>query len=105
MNRECYALEPDVVSVFPLGSNTDIIIRKNIQKATHEDDGGAKEVWECDEVQLRVAGIVTREQVLADPDYWWNYKEREPIAAEPEQRIAKIEADIDYIAMMCDVVL
>lgn len=78
MNRECYLSQPEVVEVFPVKGGTDIIMRKNITKTIKEPDTEGCErytVWECDEVQLRHKGDVTRNEVEQKFEYWWTLGE------------------------------
>lgn len=73
--KESYACKPPEVEVWPHGSGTDLILRKNIQEVETpgevfgEESGGKR--WECDEVQLRADGILTAAEVKADFNSWW----------------------------------
>lgn len=65
---------PDTVEVHRVGKWTDVILRKNIEQAERiEDVGDTYTVYECDEVQFRYSGRLTKAQVEADFDNWWNY--------------------------------
>ncbi len=103
MSTEYYALEPAAVEVFPVGSATDVILRRGIHAVdrTGETDSENFTGWECEEKQLRYDGTLTKEEVLEDFDSWWEYTADET-AAELTP-IEVLTAKIDYIAMMCDV--
>ena len=65
--KECYALKPAEIEVFPHGNVSDLILRKNIENVEAEDGNR----WECDEVQIRVSGFLDVTSVLNDFDSWW----------------------------------
>lgn len=72
MNKECYSLQPPKIEVFPIHGGTDIILRKNIKKTTKEpmeEGGDSTIVYECDEVQLRHKGTVTKTEVNNNFEY------------------------------------
>ena len=75
MRRESYLSQPSAVEVYPVFSGTDVIMRKNIELADKEDIRDGKKnkykVWECEEVQYRRTGIVTKEEVEERFDYFW----------------------------------
>ena len=74
MNKECYSLQPPKIEVFPIHGGTDIILRKNIKKTTKEpmeEGGDSTIVYECDEVQIRHKGTVTKTEVNNNFEYWW----------------------------------
>ena len=78
MSRESYASRPQEVEAFPVTKGTDIILRKNIEKATKEptEEGGKPyTVWECDELQCRTTETVTVADVANNFDAWWAYAE------------------------------
>ena len=74
MRRESYLLQPQEVEVYPVSSGTDIILRKNIELVEKEEIQDKKErkykIWQCDEVQYRYRGSVTKEEVENKIDYW-----------------------------------
>lgn len=66
---EIYPFLPAAVEVFRVGSKTDMILRKDIEKQEQTDDEGKKyTVYACDERQQRVDGVLTAEEVQADFD-------------------------------------
>ena len=74
MSKECYSSQPPKVEVFSVYNGTDIILRKNIKKATKEpmEEGGkATTVYECDEIQFRHNEALTKTEVSNNFDYWW----------------------------------
>jgi len=75
MPKECYAVQPTEVEVYRLGRATDVIIRKNIEEVTKtNEDGSTYTAYECDEVQYRYPGIVTKAAIEADMDTWWAWE-------------------------------
>lgn len=55
--KEIYSFQPEAVEVFRVGDDTDLILRKNIEKQQMTDDEGkAYTVYACDERQVRYAG-------------------------------------------------
>lgn len=85
---EQYAVQPDAVVVFPLGSCTDLILRKDIAETEAQaEDGEAAVVWTCTERQMRVPRALTAEDVAANFDTWWAYT-GEPVEEEPEEPAA-----------------
>lgn len=73
--KESYAQQPKEIELFLIGtSQTDVIIRTNIESSTEEqEDGSAVEVWTCDEVQFRYDGILAQEDVESQIDKWISY--------------------------------
>lgn len=65
---EFYARKPDNVDVFLHNGCTDIILRKNVVSVV-SDDGDS---WQCEERQMRVAGIHERDSIQLDFEKWWN---------------------------------
>ena len=60
--KEIYSFQPEAVEVFRVGDDTDLILRKNIEKQQMTDDEGkAYTVYACDERQVRYAGVLTAE--------------------------------------------
>ncbi len=74
--NESYALKPAEVEVYPHGSGTDLILRRNIQEVESSGDALGEATggnhWECEEVQLRTNGALTAAQVRTDFDIWWS---------------------------------
>lgn len=79
MNKECYLLSPAEVEVFPVKNGTDIIIRQDIEEVTKEQEVQTEDgestvesytAYECNEVQLRVSGSVTAEEVESNLTYY-----------------------------------
>lgn len=68
---EFYARKPDNVDVFLHNGCTDIILRKNIVPVV-SDNGDS---WQCEERQMRVAGIHERDSIQLDFEKWWNLAE------------------------------
>lgn len=103
---EQYAVRPNTVDVFAVGSSyTDVILRKDIKEtivpATTSPDGSQTTeettVWQCEERQLRVPSVLTAEDVTADFDTWWAYTDGTKTAAtQPTnaERIAALEAAV-----------
>lgn len=88
--KEIYSFQPEAVEVFRVGDDTDLILRKNIEKQQMTDDEGkAYTVYTCDERQVRCAGVLTAEEVQKDFDKWWDYAPPTPVPV-PEKK--KLEA-------------
>lgn len=80
--RESYAAQPKEIEMFLVGSQTDVIIRQNIERMTEEsEDSTTYETWRCDEVQFRYDGILTRSEVESQIDKWVSYANRSSIDA------------------------
>lgn len=75
MKRESYLSQPPAAEVYPVKNGTDIILRKNMEQVEKEEsqDGEKRTYtcWECDEVQYRHKGNVTKEEVESKFDYWF----------------------------------
>lgn len=72
--KQQYCNMPDIVEVHQVSNGTDVILRKNIEQAERMEDGrNVYSVYECDEVQFRYPGTLTKAQVEADFDSWWDY--------------------------------
>jgi len=93
--KQEYLKKPAAVEVYRLGDKTDVIIRQNITKVkkTNEDAGKSYTVYECDEVQYRYSGIVTKDTIEADMETW--------LAWEPEDTTTP-SAEDDMDAMLVD---
>lgn len=78
--KQQYVMRPETVEVHSLGNKTDVILRKDIEEAkiydgSLEGDGDYYIVYRCEEKQFRYPGILTKEEVEATIDTWWNYEE------------------------------
>lgn len=104
--KEIYSSIPEAVSIFTVGEKTDVILRKNIEQVTKQEGEESYQVYECDEVQFRYNGILTKEEIQSDFDKWWNYNPKTAnsvdakIAALSEELNQKVsEADL-YSAVL-----
>ena len=71
---EQYTYRPTEIEVFPLGSETDVILRKSIAESeTTGENGDVATCWQCEERQIRVPGTVSAEDIAADFEAWWEY--------------------------------
>ena len=71
---EQYTERPTEIEVFPLGSETDVILRKSIAESeTTGENGDVATCWQCEERQIRVPGTVSAEDIAADFEAWWEY--------------------------------
>ena len=89
MRRESYLSQPQKVEAYAVGSETDVILRKDIEEVEKteiyaDDKEISYKVWECNEVQLRYPGSVTTEEIANDFDYWFEKAEsfQEPVQPE-----------------------
>lgn len=104
--KQQYAAPPDAVEVHRVGRNTDVILRKNIEAVTRAGDIDTDDyiVYECDEMQFRYAGALSKEEVASDFNIWWNYQ---PLSEQEEaapDRIASLETQItDLQVALCEV--
>lgn len=101
--REIYPFQPEAVEVFRVGGDTDLILRKNIEKQQMTDDeGNAYTVYACDERQVRYAGALTAEEVQQDFDKWWDYAPPTPVPVPEEKkledRVKELEAQSTTMA-------
>lgn len=90
MKKETYLQQPPAVELHEVDTGTDIIMRKNIMQTERTDDHDGEvtksTVWECEEVQYRYKGKVTKETVTEKFDYWWAIAEgKDEIAAADDQ--------------------
>lgn len=86
--KEIYSFQPEAVEVFRVGDDTDLILRKNIEKQRMTDDEGkAYTVYACDERQVRYAGVLTAEEVQKDFDKWWDYAPPTPVPVPEEKKL------------------
>lgn len=101
--KEIYSFQPEAVEVFRVGGDTDLILRKNIEKQQMTDDEGkAYTVYACDERQVRYAGVLTAEEVQKDFDKWWDYAPPTPVPVPEEKkledRVKELEAQSTAMA-------
>ena len=89
--KETYCSIPKAILIFPVGGKTDIILRKNIEKVTKQNDAEemAYDAYECDEVQFRYDGVLTIEDIESNFDYWWNYPAK--VSMTLDERVAALE--------------
>ena len=88
---EIYATQPAPVECYPVGGDTDIILRRNIEQLPEADGEDAPTGWRCEERQFRYAGKLDAATVQADFDRWWAY---DPAADAPPtlaDRVAALE--------------
>ena len=80
MKRESYLSQPQPFEVYPVFSGTDIIMRKNIELVEKEEvqDGNKSKynVWECDEVQCRCEGNITKDEIEKNFEHWWEIADK-----------------------------
>lgn len=92
MRRESYLSQPPKVEVYALESGTDAILRKNIEEVEKTDvqDGNENTytVWECDEVQMRYKGNLTKERIEGNFDYYFEL-------ADGKDEVDAIDKDAD----------
>lgn len=101
--KEIYSFQPEAVEVFRVGDDTDLILRKNIEKQQMTDDEDkAYTVYACDERQVRYAGVLTAEEVQKDFDKWWDYAPPTPVPVPEEKkledRVKELEAQSTTMA-------
>lgn len=101
--KEIYSFQPEAVEVFRVGDDTDLILRKSIEKQQMTDDEGkAYTVYACDERQVRYAGVLTAEEVQKDFDKWWDYAPPTPVPVPEEKkledRVKELEAQSTTMA-------
>lgn len=99
MRRESYLLQPPTVEIYTVDGGTDIILRKNIKlvekEELHDDKTVATSVWECEEVQYRYKGTVSKEKVESKFDYWFAIAEgKSQLDAIDDQAIADNEPTV-----------
>lgn len=110
MRRESYLLQPPTVETYAVDGGTDIILRKNIKlvekEEAHDGETITTSVWECEEVQYRYKGKVSKESVESQFDYWFAVAEgktqidQKPTVAE---RLDALESGLAELAeVMCN---
>ena len=91
--KEIYSSIPEEVSIFTIGEKTDVILRKNIEQVTKTEGDDSYQVYECDEVQFRYNGTLTKKEVQSNFDKWWNYDPNSDVSV--ENKLQSLEAKID----------
>lgn len=91
--KEIYSSIPQEVSIFTVGEKTDVILRKNIEQIELTDENGSYTAFQCDEVQFRYEGVLTKEKVRSNFDKWWNYDPNSDVSV--ENKLQSLEAKID----------
>ena len=80
--KDIYSSIPQEVSIFTVGEKTDVILRKNIDQIELTDENGSYTAFQCDEVQFRYEGVLTKEEVQSNFDKWWNYDPNSDVSVE-----------------------
>lgn len=88
---EIYANEPKPVECYPLGGQTDVILRRGIAQLLEADGEDAPTGWQCEERQFRYAGKLDEETVQADFDRWWAYDPAADVPPTLADRVAALE--------------
>ena len=95
---ENYILKPQPVEVYQHSGRTDVILRRNIRQETRPEMEGqpAETVWACEEVQARFRGSITKEEIEARFDFWWDKCDNwsRDVPADPptlDQRVSDVE--------------
>ena len=88
---EIYATQPAPVECYPVGGDTDIILRRNIEKLPDAGGEDAPSGWQCEERQLRYHGRLGVEDVQAGFDRWWAYDPAADKAPTLADRVAALE--------------
>ena len=88
---EIYASEPKAVECYPLGGQTDVILRRNIAQLPEADGEDAPTGWRCEERQFRCSGRLNAEAVQADFERWWAYDHAADIPPTLADRVAALE--------------
>lgn len=101
--KESYAVKPDAVEIYRVGSSTDVILRKNITEVTKTDGDTTYTAWECDEVQFRYPGTLTKAEVEADFDTWWEYGTTDHTATAATAEVSLEQQITDLQVALCEV--
>lgn len=88
---EIYASEPKAVECYPLGGQTDVILRRDIAQLLEADGEDALTGWRCEERQFRYAGKLDAATVQADFDRWWAYDPAADVPPTLADRVAALE--------------
>ena len=80
MKRESYLSQPQPLEIYPVFSGTDIIMRKNIELVEKEEAQDGKKsrykVWECEEIQCRCEGNITKDEIEKNFEHWWDIADK-----------------------------
>ena len=80
MKRESYLSQPHPLEVYPVFSGTDIIMRKNIELVEKEETQDGKKsrykVWECEEIQCRCEGNITKDEIEKNFEHLWEIADK-----------------------------
>lgn len=100
MTKEAYINEPQAVEIHRVGTSTDIILRQNITQVTKTQTDGDTEitytVWECDEVQYRYPGTLSKDTIEADFDTWWSWEPEDTSTPSVEDDMDAMLVDHEY---------
>lgn len=98
-----YTQQPDRVSAFTHSQGTDVFMRRDIREREDEETG--QTLYDCEEVQARLATPVTAAEIEADFDEWWEIISSMPKPQQrtTEEQLAQLRADVDFIAVMTGV--
>lgn len=88
---EVYATQPAPVECYPVGGDTDIILRRNIEQLPEAEGEDAPTGWRCEERQFRYAGKLDAATVQADFDRWWAYDPAADVRPTLADRVAALE--------------
>lgn len=88
---EIYATQPAPVECYPVGGDTDIILRRNIEQLPDAGGEDALTGWRCEERQFRYAGKLDAATVQADFDRWWAYDPAADVPPTLAERVAALE--------------
>lgn len=82
---EEYMTQPDMVEVFPLDGETEVLLRRFISARRVDDGKGGDAIcWACKERQFRIPDILSAEEIAVDFDAWWEYT--------PGVKVQRVEA-------------
>ncbi len=100
METTYYTTKPAPLQVYPLGEQTDLILRRDIRKTTLQTEAGAQEGWTCQERQLRLPGTLSAREVAENFERYWSWT---PPAPKPqktqEQRLAQLEELVEALLL------
>ena len=88
---EIYANEPKPVECYPLGGQTDVILRRDIAQLPEAEGEDPPTGWQWEEQQFRYAGKLDAATVQADFDRWWAYDPAADIPPTLADRVAALE--------------
>lgn len=101
--KSIYVDYPAAVAIYINDMGTDVVMTKDVHEIV--DEQTSQKLYECEEVQARLAYPLTEAEVKDDFDGWWeiiaNAKPQRKLT--PEERLAKLRSDIDYLAAVLGV--